>query len=437
MASAVALGRLGIDDPARADSDAEVTRAVFGDVVSRRVIAAADGVLVAFCLLSLAVALRAYVNNETAGGAVVAIAALLVGNVVISVQPMRWRRPVRVEIVRAALGAIVAPVAYLTTTQPFGHWWPGFLLMCITSAVTVGVLTASPRSGRLIVTYYVALFAVSAFIAGDVTLARGLVVGGGIAIAGLVLGECVAGLGQKLAVERAQRAQIEQLMLRVFPESVAAALEQDRSVADEFDEASILFADIQGFTELSSRLTPAEIVTMLNEVFSVFDELVDEFGLEKIKTIGDCYMVAAGVPDPRPDHAAALCAFGLRLQELMQERTFQGRRLQFRVGINSGPVIAGIVGRKRFLYDLWGDAVNLASRMESHGTPGTVQITRATYERIADEFRCEPQGTAEIKGKGPMPVWHVLGPKTREIPGQDASPAAAPQSSAPATDSSY
>ncbi|HEY2813879.1 MAG TPA: adenylate/guanylate cyclase domain-containing protein [Acidimicrobiales bacterium] len=412
-----ALDRLGIDgDGAEPKSDVEVARAVFGDSASRRVIAAADGVLVAYCLLSLAVIIRAYIQGNANGGGVIAIAVLLVGNVAISAQPIRWRRPLRVELVRAALGCVIAPVAYLTTTEPFGHWWPGFLLMCVTSAVTVGVLTASPRSGRLIVTYYVALFAVSALIAGDVTLARGLVVGGGIAIAGLVLGECVAGLGQKLAVERAQHAQIEQLMLRVFPESVAAALEQDLSVADEFDDASILFADIQGFTELASRLTPAEVVILLNEVFSVFDDLVDEMGLEKIKTIGDCYMVAAGVPDPRPDHATALCAFGLRLQELMGEREFAGRRLQFRVGINSGPVIAGIVGQKRFLYDLWGDAVNLASRMESHGTAGVVQVTAATYERIDHDFVCEPQGVTDIKGKGPMPVWHVVG--RRPVSGQ-------------------
>jgi guanylate cyclase len=162
---------------------------------------------------------------------------------------------------------------------------------------------------------------------------------------------------------------------------------------------------------MASQLSPAEIVSMLNDVFSAFDELVDEFGLEKIKTIGDCYMVAAGVPDPRPDHAIALCAFALRLQELMGEREFAGHRLQFRVGINSGPVIAGIVGQKRFLYDLWGDAVNLASRMESHGTPGAVQITRATFERVDDAFVCESQGTADIKGKGPMPVWHVIAHK--------------------------
>ncbi len=399
MATVLTLGR--------PETTAEITAAVFGDASSRRVIAAADGVLIAFCAVSLAVVTSSYVRDEAKGGAVVAIAVLLVANVAISVQPLRWRQPLRVELVRAAVGAVLAPIAYLTTNHPFGHWWPGFLLMCITSSVTVGVLTASPRSGRILVTYYVALFAVSAVIAGDVTLARGVVVGGGIAIAGLVLGECVAGLGQKLAIERAQRAQIENIMLRVFPESVAAALEQNLSVADHFDEASILFADIEDFTALAAELGPAETVSLLNEVFSAFDALVDEFGLEKIKTIGDCYMVAAGVPDPRPDHAIAITEFGLRLQQLIESRMFRGRRLRFRVGINSGPVIAGVVGQKRFLYDLWGDAVNVASRMESHGTAGAVQVTEGTYERIADRFDCEARGTAEIKGKGPMPVWHV------------------------------
>jgi guanylate cyclase len=133
-------------------------------------------------------------------------------------------------------------------------------------------------------------------------------------------------------------------------------------------------------------------------------------------------MVAAGVPDPRPDHAVALCSFGLRMQEVMRERTFAGRRLQFRVGINSGPVIAGIVGQKRFLYDLWGDAVNLASRMESHGTPGAVQVTKATYERIDDTFVCEAQGVADIKGKGPMPVWHVVGLREAKLSPEPVRP---------------
>ena len=248
--------------------------------------------------------------------------------------------------------------------------------MCLIGSVTVGVLSGSPRASRILVSYYIVLFAVSVAIAGDVTVARAIVVGGGIVIAAVLVSEVIAVLGQKLAVERAQRVHIQRLMLRVFPKSVADALEHDRVVADEFDAASILFADIEGFTALSDQMPASEVVAMLNEVFSELDGLVDELHLEKIKTIGDCYMVAAGVPEARHDHAEALCEFGLRLQAFVSGRTFKGKALRFRVGINSGPIFAGVIGQKRFLYDLWGDAVNVASRMESTGTPGAVQITR-------------------------------------------------------------
>ncbi len=156
-------------------------------------------------------------------------------------------------------------------------------------------------------------------------------------------------------------------------------------------------------------MTPTEIVELLNEVFSHFDTLVDKYGLEKIKTIGDCYMVAAGVPRPRADHAQALTRMALEMRDYVSGREFHGRRLAFRIGLNSGPVVAGVIGRKKFIYDLWGDAVNTASRMESHGQGGIIQITRATYELVKDEFVCEPRGTMNVKGKGEMEVWFVTG----------------------------
>ena len=149
---------------------------------------------------------------------------------------------------------------------------------------------------------------------------------------------------------------------------------------------------------------------MLDHLFSHFDTLAERYGLEKIKTIGDCFMVAAGVPTPRPDHARAIVLMGLDMLEAMTSSEAVGHLgLELRIGINSGPVVAGVIGRKRFLYDLWGDAVNTASRMESHGTPGRIQITRATYDLLADEFECEPRGTITVKGKGPMEAWYVLG----------------------------
>jgi adenylate cyclase len=139
--------------------------------------------------------------------------------------------------------------------------------------------------------------------------------------------------------------------------------------------------------------------------------LVEKYGLEKIKTIGDCYMVAAGVPRLRSDHAHILTRLALDIRDYVSQHEFRGKRLTFRIGLNSGPVIAGVIGHKKFIYDLWGDAVNTASRMESHGTGGFIQITEATYELIKDDFICEPRGIVNVKGKGDMNVWYVLNSK--------------------------
>ena len=144
-------------------------------------------------------------------------------------------------------------------------------------------------------------------------------------------------------------------------------------------------------------------------LFQCFDTLVEKYGLEKIKMIGDCYMVAAGVPRSRPDHAAALVQLALDIRAVVSERTFCGQRLAFRIGINSGPVVAGVIGHKKFIYDLWGDAVNLASRMESHGDGGAIQITRRTYELIKNDFVCAERGRVKVKGAGDLEVWHVIG----------------------------
>jgi adenylate cyclase len=214
-----------------------------------------------------------------------------------------------------------------------------------------------------------------------------------------------------LAALRVEQAKAEGLLLNILPRSIADKLKaQTQPIADQFGAASILFADVVDFTPWSERLAPAQVVGYLDRLFSHFDELADRHGLEKIKTIGDCYMVAAGVPTPRADHAPALAAMALDMLDAMRSHEDVARLgLELRVGINSGPVVAGVIGRKRFLYDLWGDAVNTASRMESHGTPGRAQITRATYELVADAFECEPRGTVAIKGKGEVEAWYLVG----------------------------
>jgi adenylate cyclase len=212
---------------------------------------------------------------------------------------------------------------------------------------------------------------------------------------------------------RDAQARADNLLLNILPRSIADRLKAEtRTIADQFSSASILFADVVDFTPLAERLPPAEVVGVLDRLFSHFDELAERHGLEKIKTIGDCYMVAAGVPSPRPDHAHALALMALDMQAAMSSVDEVGHLgLELRIGINSGPVVAGVIGRKRFLYDLWGDAVNTASRMESHGTSGRIQITRETKGLLEDEFACEPRGTIAVKGKGEIEAWYLVGPR--------------------------
>jgi len=208
----------------------------------------------------------------------------------------------------------------------------------------------------------------------------------------------------------------EMLLLNILPKEISERLKaEQRTVADQYKAASILFADVVEFTPMAATMTPLQLVDLLNEVFQCFDGLVEKYDLEKIKTIGDCYMVASGVPRARPDHATALIDLALDMQAAVAERKFGGRYLSFRIGINSGPVVAGVIGRKKFVYDLWGEAVNLASRMESHGRTGCIQVTRNTYELIKDAFDCTSLGTIEVKGVGTMETWHVIGRKRSNL----------------------
>ncbi|MCJ2049494.1 adenylate/guanylate cyclase domain-containing protein [Methylobacterium sp. J-070] len=206
----------------------------------------------------------------------------------------------------------------------------------------------------------------------------------------------------------------EMLLLNILPIEISNILKgEPRTIANQYDEASILFADVVRFTTLAQSMSPIELVELLDEVFMCFDFLVDKYHLEKIKTIGDCYMVVSGVPRQRADHAHALARFALDMQACVAAREFHGRRLTFRIGMNSGPVVAGVIGRKKFIYDLWGDAVNMASRMESQGQSETIQITHATYNIIKDDFVCEARGSIKVKGSGEMQIWHVLSEKTK------------------------
>jgi guanylate cyclase len=203
----------------------------------------------------------------------------------------------------------------------------------------------------------------------------------------------------------------ESLLLNVLPREIAARLKDgERTIADHHPSVSILFADMASFTPLTNELTPGEMVELLNNIYSHFDSLIEKFGAEKIRVIGDNYMIAAGLPRPRADHAQTLARLALEMNAYVDTLPPIGaRRLAFRFGINSGPVVAGVIGHKKFAYDVWGDTVNTASRMESQGEPGKIQITQATYELVKDEFACEPHGAVIVKGKGEMETWFLVG----------------------------
>ncbi len=215
----------------------------------------------------------------------------------------------------------------------------------------------------------------------------------------------------QIAEERQQEEfnRAENLLLNILPSSVAARLKEgEQTIAEDHEEVSIVFADIANFTAASSKLSPAQLVETLNIVFSEFDKISDRHGAEKIKTIGDAYMVVVGVPVARKSHAEAAVDLAREMQsaaEVLSQRTHF--EIKLRIGINSGPVVAGVIGHRKFAYDLWGDAVNVASRMESHGTPGMILITEGTAALLSEKYVVVTQGVREVKGKGAMPVFSV------------------------------
>lgn len=227
------------------------------------------------------------------------------------------------------------------------------------------------------------------------------------------------------AVMESQYQRSEALLTNILPPSIAERLKEgDRHViADKYDEASVLFADIVGFTERASATAPADLVRFLDRLYSAFDQLVDKHGLEKIKVSGDSYMVVSGVPRPRPDHVQALADFALDMVAAASAlKDPSGRPVPLRVGMATGPVVAGVVGSRRFFYDVWGDAVNVASRMESTDSVGQIQVPDDVYERLKDEFLLRERGHIDVKGKGIMRTWYLLGRKPAPKPSEPLAP---------------
>jgi adenylate cyclase len=204
----------------------------------------------------------------------------------------------------------------------------------------------------------------------------------------------------------------ETLLANILPSSIADRLKDPARnvIADKYDEASVLFADIAGFTERASDMPPEQLIHFLNQLYSDFDALVDKHGLEKIKVSGDSYMVVSGVPQPRADHVEALASFALDMAEAAGRlRDSQGNPLPLRIGLASGPVVAGVVGSRRFFYDVWGDAVNVASRMESTDSVGRIQVPEDVYQRLRGDFVLQERGAVDVKGKGVMRTWYLVG----------------------------
>ncbi|MGB7440929.1 MAG: adenylate/guanylate cyclase domain-containing protein [Coleofasciculaceae cyanobacterium] len=219
---------------------------------------------------------------------------------------------------------------------------------------------------------------------------------------------------QKLEAEQERS---ERLLLNILPRSIAERLKgENRTViADNFQQVTVLFADLVGFTQLSTQVSPTELVNLLNGIFSVFDQLAKKHELEKIKTIGDAYMVVAGLPEPKTNHAQAIADMALDMQAALNRLNKEtGQALSIRIGIHTGPVVAGVIGLNKFAYDLWGDTVNTASRMESHGISGAIQVSSVTYECLKDEYFLAERGQIPIKGKGKMTTYLLLGKQSSE-----------------------
>jgi class 3 adenylate cyclase len=214
-----------------------------------------------------------------------------------------------------------------------------------------------------------------------------------------------------------ERARAERLLRNVLPAKIAERLKsgEARVIADRLPSATVLFADIAGFTPFAARVGPEKLVEILDEIFSAFDELATRHGVEKIKTIGDAYMAAAGVPEPCADHAARAAELALAMRAAVARFAAErGLDLRVRIGLCSGPVVAGVIGRHKFAYDLWGDTVNTAARMESHGLESEIQVEESTRLLLQDAYALRERGTIDVKGKGPMPTWLLDGPRARE-----------------------
>jgi adenylate cyclase len=360
-----------------------------------------------------------------------AVALTVAVAVAITVGPEQGREP-------DALAYALAPT--IGALSLFRRRWPLAVLLASATALILynqpaypGLFSAVPLSAAL-VTAWVAgrrgwalavvawfgltplIFVAVSDLPGDFAaqILYGAVSDLSLLVALLLLGEAIRGrraLDEAHRLLLAEQERSEGLLLNVLPAPIADRLKRgEEPIADRSPEVTVLFADLVDFTASSDRSSPERVVRVLADLFTAFDRLAARHGLEKIKTVGDAYMVAGGLPVPRPDHAQAVAEMALAIrEEAGRHRDPAGRPLQVRIGIDSGPVVAGVIGTAKFSYDLWGDTVNTASRMESTGVPGCIQVTDRAYRRLRDRYRFERRGPVEVKGKGELVTWFLVG----------------------------
>jgi adenylate cyclase len=327
------------------------------------------------------------------------------------------RRPNRFALILTVLFAIIF-VAQLVETALFGGLLPSGLVVIFGLAQVLGSLVAiGVRAAMWWFAAFVASVGYALVVPDLVDPVYDLADPAADAAVNLVaVGILMVAVLAYFVRQRDRLQERSDALLRnVLPDEIATRLKDGgKTIADDLPAASVLFADVVGFTPMSAGMTPGELVGLLDEVFTTFDGFVAELGLEKIKTVGDAYMVAAGVPTAQADHAHAIADLALRMRDHLAATPVRGRQLELRIGIASGPVTAGVIGTRKFAYDLWGDTVNTASRMESGAVPGSIQVTSATCDLIADRFECVPRGRIEVKGKGEMETFLLLSRRLAE-----------------------
>ena len=355
-------------------------------------------------------------------GKVVAGGILLVAMMIFSFFLVNFARTGNISRFKFVVFTIYLTVPTSVAWFLGGFYQSSFMMIWSFNAAILALMTSTLRSASRWFYAYLLLVVASGFIQpflpSDTLLSDGFItifivlnLGLTSIIFFLVLRYFIDQKNKAYALLAVEQEKSDNLLLNVLPKEIADILkEKNQTIANHFDEASILFADLVGFTLLTESMAPEEMIGLLNDIYSHFDGLVDKYRLEKIRTIGDNYMVVSGVPTPRADHAQALAKMALDMLKFTESLPVQnGTQINFRIGINSGPLVAGVIGKKKFHYDVWGDSVNTASRMESHGVPGKIQVTMDSYRILKDEFIFEPRGIQDVKGKGNMETWFLVG----------------------------